>query len=76
MDVDESKPYTWKNIPGTDRFRAWCNTHGAMSWRLVNHKDYPDTVSRKVPGLSVIVRGKLVQVWKCTGDGCTAQAVC
>lgn len=46
-----------------------------MSWRLINHKDYPDSLLTKVRGLAVEVKGQLTQVWKCTGDGCDVQTV-
>lgn len=71
-----SDRYTWTSIPGTERFRAHCNEHGAMSWRLVNHKDYPDSRITKVRGLVVDVKGQLTQIWRCTSTGCTVETVC
>lgn len=76
MTEQGQKPYTWKSIPGTERFRAHCNEHGAMSWRLVNHKDYPDSSITKIRMLPVLVKGTLMQIWKCTGPGCDVRTVC
>jgi len=74
--MDEDKPYTWRKITGTEWFRAVCDEHGDMAWRLVNHKDYPDTVIGVRKGLPTQVKGQIMQIWKCTGDGCTVQTVC
>ena len=73
--MDEGKPYWWKQIPGTERFRAVCNAHGPMSWRLVNHKDYPDSVLGGATRLPVLVRGQLTQIWKCGTADCDVQTV-
>lgn len=72
------KPYEWITLPG-NLVRPKCRAHQVvMKWALKLSKDYPDRINKytlKYHAHPVIMRGLLVQVYRCPETGCEVEAV-
>lgn len=72
------KPYKWITLPG-NLVRPECRSHQVlMKWALKLSKDYPDRINKytlKYHAHPVIMRGLLLQVYKCPEEGCEVEAV-